>query len=165
MVGRGVRGVQALRLCTLVCALEGCVFVVWILQVALIMWIFFCLIIFCWSCLVHIFVRGSACSAFPSSPTYPSLFLPSSKWVLVHLQCAVFPNSPAQSSLFLPSSEWVLICDVLHFQAYQPAPPSSSPLASKFLFATCHTSKLTNPLLPLSPLQQVLVSSGKRKFP
>src|SRR5258708_12411601 len=41
------------------------------------------------------------------------------------------------------------------FKAHQPAPPSSSPPASESLFAMCHALKLTNPLLPLPPLQLV----------
>src|SRR5258708_7221874 len=42
-----------------------------------------------------------------------------------------------------------------HFQACQPAPPSSSPPASESLFAMCCISKLTNLLHPFPPLQQV----------
>src|SRR5713226_7499618 len=41
------------------------------------------------------------------------------------------------------------------FQAHQPAPPSSSPPGCESSFVTCHISKLTNPLLPLPPLQDV----------
>src|SRR5216684_2603055 len=58
------------------------------------------------------------------------------------------------SSLFLPSSSCLLICDVPHFQAHQPAPPSSSPPVGESS-AMCHISKLTNLLLPLPPLQSV----------
>src|SRR5260370_1334440 len=59
---------------------------------------------------------------------------------------------PPSSSLPLGQS---LFTDALHFQAHQPAPPSSSPPASKSSFVTCRISKLTNPLLPLPPLQEV----------
>src|SRR5258708_1572823 len=41
------------------------------------------------------------------------------------------------------------------FKAHQPAPPSSSPPESESSFVMCHASKLTNPLLPLPPLQLV----------
>src|SRR5260221_681295 len=41
------------------------------------------------------------------------------------------------------------------FEAYQPTPPSSFPPASESSFVTCHASKLTNPFLPLPPLQLV----------
>src|SRR5713226_8726612 len=41
------------------------------------------------------------------------------------------------------------------FQAHEWTPPSSSPPGSESSFAMCHVSELTNPLLPLSPLQQV----------
>src|SRR5216684_1013238 len=41
----------------------------------------------------------------------------------------MFPSSPTHFSLFLPSSE--------------------------YSFVTCHVSKLTNPLLPLPPIQEV----------
>src|SRR5258708_8402216 len=53
-------------------------------------------------------------------------------------------SSPTRSSLFLPSSKCVLICDVPHFEAHQPAPPSSSPPACESSFVTCHVLKLTN---------------------
>src|SRR5712692_5518404 len=41
------------------------------------------------------------------------------------------------------------------FEAHQPAPPSSSPPVGECSFVTCHVSKLTNPLLPLPPLQRL----------
>src|SRR5260370_13222313 len=41
------------------------------------------------------------------------------------------------------------------FQAYQPAPPSSSPPVHESSFVMCHVSRLTNLLLPLPPLQLV----------
>src|SRR5258708_568155 len=44
---------------------------------------------------------------------------------------------------------------MLRFEAHQRTPPSSFPPASEFSFVTCHASKLTNPLLPLPPLQLV----------
>src|SRR5216684_3125648 len=71
------------------------------------------------------------------------------------LQCATFLSSPTRSSLFLPSSKSVLVCDVPRFEAHQPTFPSSSPPVSESSFMTCHVSKLTNSLLPLPPLQSV----------
>ncbi len=47
-----------------------------------------------------------------------------------------------------------------HFQAHQPTPTSSSPLASKSLFVMCCVSKLTNLLLPLPPLQEVSANAS-----
>src|SRR5260370_16679233 len=44
---------------------------------------------------------------------------------------------------------------VPHFKAHQPTPPSSSPPASESSLVMCHASKLTNPFLPLPPLQLV----------
>src|SRR5260221_716507 len=44
---------------------------------------------------------------------------------------------------------------MLRFEAHQPTPPSSFPPASESSFVMCHASKLTNPLLPLPPLQLV----------
>src|SRR5258708_7310438 len=72
-----------------------------------------------------------------------------------HLCLATFRSSPTYSSLLLPARMWVLICDVPRFQSHQPAPPSSSSPGCESLFVTCHVSKLTNPLLPLPPLQDV----------
>src|SRR5258708_25304907 len=54
------------------------------------------------------------CSMFPRPPTHSSLFLPSSKCVLVCLRGATFPNSLALSSLFPPSNDTVLVCYVPH---------------------------------------------------
>src|SRR5258708_8382169 len=68
---------------------------------------------------------------------------------------ASFLNSPARSPVFLPSTTRLPVCDVPLFQAHQPAPPSSSPPLRESSFVTCHVSKLTNPLLPLPPLQRV----------
>src|SRR5258708_7430306 len=41
------------------------------------------------------------------------------------------------------------------FEAHQPTPPSSFPPAGESSFVLCHVSKLTNPFLPLPPLQFV----------
>src|SRR5713226_7024500 len=41
------------------------------------------------------------------------------------------------------------------FEAHQPTPPSSFPPVSESSFVMCHASKLTNPFLPLPPLQLV----------
>ncbi len=67
----------------------------------------------------------------------------------------LFPSSQTRSFSSFPSSWWVVICDMLCFQAHQPASLSSSPPASESSFVTCHVSKLTNLLLPLPPLQFV----------
>src|SRR5229473_1167317 len=85
----------------------------------------------------------------------PFLPLPPLQLVSPRLRCATLRSSLTRSSLFLPSNWCVLICVVPRFKAHQPAPPSSSPPASESSFAMCHTSKLTNPLLPLPPLQLV----------
>src|SRR5260370_35656253 len=61
------------------------------------------------------------------------------------------PTPPSSSP---PASESPF-CNVPCFQAHQPIPPSSSPPGSESSFAMSHVSALTNPLLPLSPLQQV----------
>ncbi len=53
-------------------------------------------------------------------------------------------------SSFPPASESSFICNVPHFQTYQPTPPSFLSLVSESSFVTCHISKLTNPLLPSS---------------
>src|SRR5258708_30262177 len=66
----------------------------------------------------------------------------------------MFPGSPTHPSLFLPSSRQVLICDVPHFQAHKPAPPPPSPPVGES-FVTCHIFKLMNALLPLPPFQWV----------
>ena len=87
----------------------------------------------------------------PNQPAPPS----SSPQVSPCLQRATFLSSPTHFSHFLPSRKWVLICDVPCFEAHQPAFPSSSPPVSESSFVTCHVSKLTNPLLPLPPLQLV----------
>src|SRR5216684_1380278 len=90
-----------------------------------------------------------------SKLTNPLLPLPPLQLVSPCLCRAAFQSSPTCSSLFLPSSKCVLACDVPCFEAHQPAPPSSSPPVGESLFVSCHISKLTNPLLPLPPLQQV----------
>src|SRR5258707_1113194 len=51
----------------------------------------------------------------------------------------------------LPPPGRDLVCNVPHFRARQPTPPSFSSPASEFLFAMCRVSELTNVLLP--PLQ------------
>src|SRR5712692_7169803 len=66
----------------------------------------------------------------------------------------MFPGSPTRPSLFLPSSRRVLVCDVPRFQAHKPAPPPPSPPVGE-PFVTCHVFKLTNTLLPLPPFQWV----------
>src|SRR5260370_11989709 len=66
----------------------------------------------------------------------------------------MFQGSPPRPSLFLPSSRQVLVCDVPHFQAHKPTPPPLSPPVGES-FVTCHVFKLTNALLPLPPFQWV----------
>src|SRR5258707_1273992 len=90
-----------------------------------------------------------------SQPTNPLLPLPPLQRVNPPLCPATFPSSPTRSSLFLPSKKGDLGCDLPLFQTHQPAPPSSSTATSESSFVTCHVSKLTNPLLPLPPLQEV----------
>src|SRR5260370_1252449 len=80
-----------------------------------------------------------------TNPLFP---LPPLHLVSPHFLPAIFLSPPTHSSLFLPSSKCVLICDMLCFEAHQPAPPSSSPPVSESSFVTCHISKLTNSLLP-----------------
>src|SRR5260370_20800978 len=80
-------------------------------------------------------------------------------------RCRSFPSSPSRSSLFLPSRKSVLVCDMPRFRAHQSAPLSSSPAGSESSFVTCHVSKLTNPLLPLSPLQEVSPRFAYPLFP
>src|SRR5229473_3201995 len=99
--------------------------------------------------------ESSFVSCHVSKLTNLLLPLPPLQQMSPHLQCATFRSSLTHSSLFLPSTWCVLIFVVPHFKAYQPAPPSSSPPASESLLVTCHASKLTNPFLPLPPLQLV----------
>src|SRR5258707_14375219 len=56
-------------------------------------------------------------------------------------------------------------CNVPRFQAHQPISPSSSPPESESSFPTCHVSELTNPLLPLPPLQDVSPRFHRATFP
>ncbi len=83
----------------------------------------------------------------------PNMLLPLPPLQLVSpcLWHVTFPSSSTCSSLFLPSSRWVLICDVPRFQTHEPAPPSSPPVGEPS-FVTCYISKLMNLLLPLPPL-------------
>src|SRR5229473_2513779 len=69
---------------------------------------------------------------------------------------------PPPSSLSVSESSF---SDALHFQAHQPAPLSSSPPESEPSFVTCHISKLTNPFLPLSPLQKANPHFQHAMFP
>src|SRR5258707_4320419 len=63
---------------------------------------------------------------------------------------------PPRSTLFPYTTLFrSVVYDVPRFQAHQPAPPTSSPPGSESSFVMCHVSKLTNPLLPLPPLQKV----------
>src|SRR5258708_27676998 len=65
----------------------------------------------------------------------------------------MFPSSPMRSSLSCPPASEP--SDEPCFQAHEWTPPSSSPPVGESSFATCHVSKLSNPLLPLPPLQLV----------
>src|SRR5258708_7820182 len=62
----------------------------------------------------------------------------------------MFSSSPTRSSLSCPPFSGP--SDVPCFQAHECTPPSSSPSVGESLFATCHVSQLSNPLLPLPPL-------------
>src|SRR5258707_306752 len=86
-----------------------------------------------------------------SKLTNPLLPLPPLQFVSPRLCRATLQSSPNSSSLVLPSDTSVLVCGVLHFNAPQRTPPSSSPPVRDSSFVTCHASKLTNPLLPLPP--------------
>src|SRR5216684_187983 len=99
--------------------------------------------------------ESSFVSCHVSKLTNLLLPLPPLQLVSPRLCRATFQSSPTRSSLFLPSNWCVLVCIVPRFKAHQPTPPSSSPPASESSLVTCHASKLTNPLLPLPPLQLV----------
>src|SRR5258708_7312873 len=87
--------------------------------------------------------------------SHPLLPPPPHQSALPRLSPAIFPCSPSPSTLSLPSSTCFLFSALPRFQAHQLAPPSSSPPVSESLFMTSHVSELTNPLLPLPPLQLV----------
>src|SRR5229473_171823 len=85
-----------------------------------------------------------------SELTNPLLPLPPLQQVSPHFAtCHV--SELTNPFLLLPPPGRDLVCNVPHFRARQPTPPSSSSPASEFLFAMCHVSELTNALLP--PLQ------------
>src|SRR5260370_16008802 len=63
------------------------------------------------------------------------------------------PPRPPRPTLFPPTSH-----------SRSPAPPSFSPPARECSFVTCHVSKLTNPLLPLPPLQEVSTPLPRATF-
>src|SRR5216684_3108476 len=66
-------------------------------------------------------------------------------------------SSPSHSSLFLPSSRLVLVYDMPCFEAHQAAPPSSSPPVGESSLVTCHVLKLTNPLPPPVVLLAIII--------
>src|SRR5229473_1175137 len=85
-----------------------------------------------------------------SELTNPLLPLPPLQQVSPHFAtCHV--SELTNPLLPLPPPGRDLVCNVPHFRAHQPAPPSSSSPASEFLFAMCCVSELMNALLP--PLQ------------
>src|SRR5713226_2654450 len=92
--------------------------------------------------LLIIFFTTQLGTSYPRRHTQVTLF-PSSTMVN--------PNTNNGSSLFLfPVGESLLVmCYV------SATPPTFSPPAGESLFVTCHISKLTNPFLPLSPLQDM----------
>src|SRR5258708_40246921 len=69
-----------------------------------------------------------------SKLTNPFLPLPPLQLVSPHLCRAPLQSSPTYSSLFLPSSLSVLICDLPCFAAHQPTPPSSAPPCCQYSF-------------------------------
>src|SRR5258707_14695868 len=75
----------------------------------------------------------------------------------------MFPSSPMHSSLSCPPASEP--SDEPCFQAHEWTPPPSSPPVGESSFATCHVSELTNPLLPLPSLKQVLVCNVPRFRP
>src|SRR5258707_3105817 len=78
-----------------------------------------------------------------SKLTNPFLPLPPLQLVSPRLCRATFQSSPTCSSLFLPSSKSVLVSDVPHLQPHQAAPPSSSPPVDQCSFVLSHSSELT----------------------
>src|SRR5229473_3922247 len=93
------------------------------------------------------------------------LFLPlvgESLFAMFSVSKATSSFPPSSSS---PASEFSFICNVLHFQTHWPTPPSFLPPVSESLFVTCHISKLTNPLFPLPPLQEVRPHLWHATFP
>src|SRR5258708_2981555 len=95
--------------------------------------------------------------------TNPLLPLPPLQLVSPRLCRAPFQISPTRSSLFLPTRPFLLLpsrrlllpSGFPLFPYPPPVPPSSFPPVGESSFVTCHASKLTNPLLPLPPLQRV----------
>src|SRR5258708_14079325 len=85
-----------------------------------------------------------------SKLTNPLLPLPPLQLVSPHLCRAAFQSSPTRPSLFLPSIKWVLIFDLPCFEAHQPALPSSSPLVPQSSFVMSQVSTPANPLFPLT---------------
>src|SRR5258708_1238950 len=81
----------------------------------------------------------------PPTPPLPPLHHVIPPLPSCHLSPLPYPSPPP------PPPRKPPFCNVPHFRARQPAPPSSSPPASEFLFAMCRVSELMNALLP--PLQ------------
>src|SRR5258707_11051452 len=92
--------------------------------------------------------ESSFVTCHASKLTNPFLPLPPLQLVSPHLCRAAFRSSPTRSSLFLPSSKSVLVCDVPRFEAHQPAPPSPSPPVGESSFVTSDASQRTHPLFP-----------------
>src|SRR5258708_10760728 len=93
------------------------------------------------------------------------LFLPlvgESLFAMFHVSKATSSFPPSSSP---PASESSFVCDVPHFQTHWPTPPSFLPPVSESSFVTCHVSKLTNPLFPLPPLQEVHPHLWHATFP
>src|SRR5260370_455010 len=112
-----------------------------------------------------VFVVARFLSPPPGSPylpfsrlfklTNPLLPLPPIQFVSPPFSRAIFQSSPTIIPLLPPSTLLLLASLFPCFKAHQPVPPSSSPPVGESSFVSCHVSKLTNPLLPLPPLQLV----------
>src|SRR5260221_279985 len=89
-----------------------------------------------------------------SKLTNPFLPLPPLQKANPHFQHAIFPSSPTCSSSSPPSQQLLPIFQPATLPSSLTPPSPSLPQEGPF-FATCHISKLANPLLPLPPLQQV----------
>src|SRR5258708_1414823 len=93
----------------------------------------------------------------PHQPSPPSSSpLPSKSWFVTrHFSNLTTPLLPPPPCSLLPYHSPAHSSPVPSPDPFRSASPSSSPPGSESLFVTCHVSNLTNPLLPLPPLQRV----------
>src|SRR5258708_2979724 len=90
-----------------------------------------------------------------SKLTNPLLPLPPLHLITPLFSLPNFQTSPTRSSLLLHPSLYAFISLVPSFKAHHPFTPSSPPPICDSSFLVSHPSKLTNPFLPLPPLQLV----------